>query len=355
MFRKIDWWLIGALTFLAGASLVSLLSTKPNLFKYQLLWYGLSFPIIFLAAKINWRWLTTQNWFFLSFYWLTVILLVVTLFAGRSIRGAQSWLVIEPVRFQSSELAKIALILLFASFFSRRHLEVSTIKNIAASFFYFLLPAALVMRQPDLGTVMIFLGIWFGFLIVSGLSWRKILIGFLILILAFSFLWLTFLKSYQKERISGFIFPERNPLGINYNVIQSKIAIGSAGLFGKGFGQGTQVQLGFLPEAQADFIFSAFTEEWGLVGGFALIAAFLLIIFRIIKTGVKSESNCAKFICLGSVIVLASQFFFNVGSSLGLSPVVGTTFPFFSYGGSSLLTSALLIGIIQNIAIESSF
>ncbi|MEK7574192.1 MAG: FtsW/RodA/SpoVE family cell cycle protein [Patescibacteria group bacterium] len=355
MFRKIDWWLIGALTFLAGASLVSLLSTKPNLFKYQLLWYGLSFPIIFLAAKINWRWLTTQNWFFLSFYWLTVVLLVVTLFAGRSIRGAQSWLVIEPVRFQSSELAKIALILLFASFFSRRHLEVSTIKNIAASFFYFLLPAALVMRQPDLGTVMIFLGIWFGFLIVSGLSWRKILIGFLILILAFSFLWLTFLKSYQKERISGFIFPERNPLGINYNVIQSKIAIGSAGLFGKGFGQGTQVQLGFLPEAQADFIFSAFTEEWGLVGGFALIAAFLLIIFRIIKTGVKSESNCAKFICLGSVIVLASQFFFNVGSSLGLSPVVGTTFPFFSYGGSSLLTSALLIGIIQNIAIESSF
>ena len=355
MFKKIDWWFIGALVFLTGASLISIFSTRPNLFRSQLLWYGLSFLIIFLAAKINWRWLTTQNWFFFSFYWLTIILLIITLFVGRSIRGAQSWLEIGPVGFQPSELTKTALILLFASFFSRRHLEVFVIKNIAASFFYFLLPAALVMRQPDLGTVMIFLGIWFGFLIVSGLSWRKILIGFLILILAFSFLWLTFLKPYQKERISGFIFPERNPLGVNYNVIQSKIAIGSAGLFGKGFQQGTQVQLGFLPEAQADFIFSAFVEEWGLVGGLALIGAFLLIIFRIAKAGVKSESNCAKFICLGAMIVFASQFFFNVGSSLGLSPVVGTTFPFFSYGGSSLLTNALLIGIIQNIAIESSF
>ena len=335
--------------------MISLFSTRPNLFRVQFLWYGLSFLIIFLAAKINWRWLTTQNWFFLSFYWSTIVLLVITLFAGKSIRGAQSWLVIEPIRFQPSELAKISLILLLASFFSRRHLEVSTMKNIAASFFYFILPAVLVIKQPDMGTVIIFLGIWFGFLMVSGLTWQKILIGFLILILIFSLLWLTFFKTYQKERILGFIFPERNPLGINYNVIQSKIAIGSAGLFGKGFQQGTQVQLGFLPETQADFIFSAFTEEWGLIGGLALIAAFLLIIFRITKIGIKSEGNCAKFICLGAVIALASQFFFNVGSSLGLSPVVGTTFPFFSYGGSSLLTSALLIGIIQNIAIESSF
>jgi len=181
------------------------------------------------------------------------------------------------------------------------------------------------------------------------------LIGFLIFILIFSILWLTFLKPYQKERILGFISPNRDPLGINYNVIQSKIAIGSAGLFGKGFQQGTQSQLGFLPEAQTDFIFSAFVEEWGLIGGFLLFAAFLLIIFRIIKIGVKSKNNCAKFICLGAIIAFTLQFFFNIGSCLGLSPVVGITFPFFSYGGSSLLTNALLIGIIENIAIESLF
>lgn len=353
--KKLDWWFIGALVFLAAASLISLFSTQPNLFRYQLLWYGLSFLIIFLAVKINWHWLTTQNWFFLSFYWLTILLLVITLFAAKSIRGTHSWLIIGPIRFQPSELVKISLILLYASFFSRRHLEVSVLKNIATSFFYFILPATLVSLQPDLGTTLIIFGIWFGFLIVSGLSWQRILIGVLILILVFGLLWLIFLKPYQKERVWGFIFPERSPLGINYNVIQSKIAIGSAGLFGKGFRQGTQVQLGFLPEAQTDFIFSAFVEEWGLIGGLLLISAFLVIIFRIIKTGIKSDGNCAKFICLGAVITLASQFFLNIGSCLGLSPVIGMTFPFFSYGGSSLLTNALLIGIIQNIVIESSF
>lgn len=355
MFRKLDWWLIGALIFLAAASLISLSSTKPALFQIQLFWHILGFLIIFFAAKINWRWLITQNWFLLSFYWLTIILLIVVIFTARSIRGTHSWLIIGSVRLQPSELAKIALIFIFASFFSRRHLETSVIKNIITSFSYFFIPAALVALQPDLGTAAIFFGIWFGFLMVSGLKWPRILAGFLIFILAASVLWATFLKPYQKERVLGFIFPERDPLGMNYNVIQSKIAIGSAGLFGKGFRQGTQSQLGFLPEAQTDFIFSAFIEEWGLVGGFLLIAAFLLIIFRIIEIGVKSEGNCAKFICLGAVIVFASQFFFNIGSCLGLSPVMGITFPFFSYGGSSLLTSALLIGIIQNIAIESSF
>lgn len=354
MFKKIDWWLIGALIFLAVASLTSLLSTEPALFRYQLLWYGLGFLIIFLAAKINWRWLTTQNWFFLSFYWLTIILLIASLFM-RPVRGAHSWLIFGPFRFQPSELAKISLILIFASFFSRRHLEASLIKNIVISFFYFFIPAVLVAIQPSLGMAIIFFGIWVSFIIVSGLKWRRLLAGFLILILASSVLWVTFLKPYQKERILGFISPERNPLGTNYNVIQSKIAIGSAGLFGKGFGQGTQSQLGFLPEAQTDFIFSAFVEEWGLVGGLFLIFAFLLIIFRIIKIGIKSGGNCAKFICLGAAMTLALQFFFNIGSCLGLSPVVGITFPFFSYGGSSLLTNALLVGIIQNIAIESSF
>ena len=354
MFKKIDWWLINALIFLAAASLISLLSTKPALFQIQLIWYILGFLIIFFAARINWRWLITQNWFLLSFYWLMVALLIITLFA-RPIRGAHSWLVLGPLRFQPSELAKISLILIFASFFSRRHLEVSLTKNIFTSLIYFLIPATLVALQPALGMAIIFFGIWFSFLIVSGLKWQRILASFLIFILVFSILWVTFLRPYQKERILGFIFPERNPLGTNYNVIQSKIAIGSAGLLGKGFQQGTQSQLGFLPEAQTDFIFSAFVEEWGLVGGFFLIAAFLLIIFRIIEIGVKSEGNCAKFICLGAVIALALQFFFNIGSCLGFSPVVGITFPFFSYGGSSLLTNALLIGIIQNIAIGSSF
>lgn len=346
---------MGALSVLAGASLLSLFSTQPNLFYYQLLWYFLGFLIIFLAAKINWRWLTAQNWFLFSFYGLTVILLIIVLFASQPIRGTNSWLILGSFRFQPSELAKISLILVYAGFFSRRHLEVSVFKNIAISFFYFILPAVLILLQPDLGMILIFFGIWFGFLIVNGLKWPRLLTGILILFLVLALLWLFFLKPYQKERIFGFFLPQENPLGTNYNVIQSKIALGSAGFFGKGFRQGTQSQLGFLPEAQTDFIFSAFVEEWGLIGGLILLAAFLTLILRIIKIGLETNGNYAKFICLGTIIAFGLQFFFNIGSALGLSPVVGITLPFFSYGGSSLLTSALLIGIIQNIAIESSF
>jgi len=353
--RKLDWWLIGALIFLAAASLVSIASAEPSLFRAQLIWFAAAGLVIFLTIKINWRWVTTQNWFIMSLYWLIIVLLIITLFTSRSVRGAHSWLIIGPFRFQFSELAKVSLILVFASFFSRRYLEASVLKNIGVSFVYFFIPAALVAVQPSLGTAIIFFGIWFGFLAVSGLSWQRLLAGFLILILVLGILWVTFLKPFQKERILGFISPARDPLGSNYHIIQSKIAIGSAGFFGKGFRQGTQTQLGFLPASQTDFIFSSFVEEWGLFGGLLIIIAFLIIIYRIIKIGIESEGNCVKFICLGTAITLALQVFFNLGSVLGISPVVGITLPFLSYGGSSLLTNALLMGIVENIAIDSSF
>jgi len=354
-FFKLDWWLLVILLILAGASLISIYSIQTNLFYYQLLWFCLGFLIILITSQINWRWFATRKWFIFSFYGLAIFLLIVVLFFNQPIRGARSWLVLGFFRFQPSELVKVVLIMIYASFFARRHLEASVTRNIVVSFFYFLLPAILVFLQPNLGTALIFFGIWFGFLIVSGLKWPRFLAGIIILFLIFSLLWLFFLKSYQKERVSSFFFPSKNLLGANYNVSQSKIAIGSAGFFGKGFRQGTQIQLGFLPEAQTDFIFSAFIEEWGLVGGLLLLFAFLTFIFRIIKIGLKADNNWAKFVCLGVVISFGLQFFLNIGSCLGLSPVVGTTFPFFSYGGSSLLTSALLIGIIQYIAIGSPF
>ena len=143
-----------------------------------------------------------------------------------------------------------------------------------------------------------------------------------------------------------------DPLGINYNVIQSKIAIGSAGFFGKGFGQGSQVQLGFLPEAQTDFIFAAFTEEWGMIAGIFLLVAFAVMVFRIIKIGLAADNNFSRFVCLGTVVLLIVQFVLNTGSNLGLTPVIGVTFPFLSYGGSSLLTNFILIGIIQSVFIR---
>ena len=199
-----------------------------------------------------------------------------------------------------------------------------------------------------------------GFVIIlvsdkKGLA-KKIIPIALILFLIFAFIagisWQLVLRPYQKDRIVGFLFPEHDPLGINYNVTQSKIAIGSGGWFGKGFGQGTQVQLGFLPEAHTDFIFATFVEEWGALGGLFLIVGLGYVVFRIIKIGMMSEENFGRFVSIGTAIMILIQSFLNIGFNLGILPVVGIPLPFLSYGGSHLLTTALLIGIIQNIAKE---
>ena len=220
------------------------------------------------------------------------------------------------------------------------------------SFIYFAIPSFLILIQPDMGSVLILFGLWFGYLLISGLPWRYIFAAFLIFSLLGAFMWTGFLKEYQKDRILGLFNPERDPLGINYSSIQAKIAVGSAGIWGKGFGQGTQVQMGFLPESQTDFIFAALIEEWGLLGGFLVVIAFLVIFYRIMRIGVNSENNFNKLICIGAMMMFLFHFILNVGSNLGLTPVVGVPFPFLSYGGSNLLVSALLIGMVQSIVVS---
>ncbi len=256
-------------------------------------------------------------------------------------------------QLEPAELMKLALIFLLAGFFSRRYLAAWQDKNIFVSFFYANLPGVLIAIHPDLGSPGAVMGIWAGFLLMSGVNYKKLLIGLVCVLTIFVLLWSFFLKPYQKNRLSAFLFPTADPLGINYNVIQSKIAIGSAGFFGKGFKMGTQTQFGFLPEVQSDFLFAAFVEEWGLFGGLVVLLTFFMIILRIIRAGLKARGNEFKFISLGAGLIFIIHFFINMGSNLGLLPVAGITFPFLSYGGSSLLTSAVLVCIIQNINLES--
>ena len=261
---------------------------------------------------------------------------------------------IGSLRVQTSEFAKVALIILLAHFFARRHFGMGRIANIFKSFIYFVLPTFLVLLQPDWGSAFIFLGIWIGFLLMSGVRPRHLAIGFFLFAAFAAVSWTTLLASYQKERIVGFFQPSYDPLGVNYSVIQSRIAIGSGGLWGKGFGQGTQLQLGFLPEPATDFIFAAFVEEWGLMGGLFLIGAFTLLVARVIRIGLLAPNNFSRFLCLGTALVFALHFFLNVGSNVGLVPVVGVPFPFLSYGGSSILTKAMLIGIIQSNSLRTA-
>jgi len=254
-----------------------------------------------------------------------------------------------------SEFAKFALIVVFSSFFAKSHVGIAHLKNLVFSFIYFVIPALLITIQPDMGTALILFGIWFGYLLVSELRWKHILVALLIFMITFAFMWTSVLQNYQKDRIIGLFNPESDPLGINYNVIQSKIAIGSAGFWGKGFMQGTQVQLGFLPEAQTDFIFAAFVEEWGVFGGLLVFAAFFLMLYRIIRIGISIDNNFGKFICLGVSILFLLHFILNIGSNLALLPVIGVPFPFLSYGGSNMLINFLLIGMVQSIVVRRSF
>ncbi len=351
-FRRFDWPLNFSVLFLLSIGFLSLLSAKQALFYKQFLFLAAGLIFIFIIIKFDWRPFINYKGVILAIYFSVVFLLVATYFFAPVTRGVRGWLPFGPFQIQTSEFAKIALIIILAGFFSRKHIGIARISNLLVSFIYFAIPGFLIVLQPDLGSTLILFSIWFGFLLVSGIYWRHLAIFSLIFLIAGAVMWTSFLKDYQKERILGLFSSGRDPLGVNYSVIQAKIAIGSAGFFGKGFGQGTQTQLGFLPEAQTDFIFSAVIEEFGLAAGLSAIAAFAILIFRIIKIGFDSDNNFSRFFCLGTSILFCSQFILNVGSNLGLTPVIGVTFPFLSYGGSSLLTNLVLIGIIQSIVIK---
>ncbi len=331
------------------ASLFVLSSISDKFFYKQAGFIVLGFALIFVFRKLDWRPTLGFGWLIVGFYAFSVLLLMLVLAVGPDIRNVKSWLVIGPFNLQPAELAKISLILLYAEYFSRRHLSVARWKIIFTSFLLFIVPATLVALQPALGSAVVLFGIWFGLLLSSGLPRNKIFLAMVAFIIAGFFLWNWGLKDYQKLRVEHFFYPEKNVLGANYSVVQSKIAIGSAGMFGKGYGQGSQTQLGFLTEPTNDFILAALVEEWGVAGGVLVIAAFAFLIFGIIRIGMAAARNFDKLFCLGTAIVFSMQCFFNSGSALGLVPVVGIPFPFLSYGGSSILTSFFMIAVITSI------
>lgn len=351
--KNLDWILNFAILFIGLASLLSLYASARDLFYKQLIWYIIGFILIILISQVDWRAFLNYPWAIWGLYLIFTILLAVTFLTAPIIHGARSWFKLEWLQFQPSEFAKLALIIVFSWFWAKAHIGIARFRNLFISFLYLLPPIVLVIIQPDAGSALVIFGIWFGYLLISGIKWKHLMIAFLIFAVGGVLLWTSLLKDYQKERIIGLFYPERDPLGISYGAIQSKIAIGSAGFWGKGLGQGTQVQLKFLPEAQTDFILASFIEEWGLFGGFLLIAAFMIVLIRIIRIGLISENNFSKLFCLGVVVLFLIHFILNAGSNLGIVPVVGVPFPFLSYGGSHLLTIFMAIAIIQGIVARS--
>ncbi|MBP6855657.1 MAG: rod shape-determining protein RodA [Candidatus Pacebacteria bacterium] len=346
--KRIDWQLMMAVALLCGAGLVSLLSSHQDLFWKQCAWCGVGLVVALILTLVDLRSFFSHRGFVLSFYYVTVGLLALTYFFAPAVKGNRAWLFIGPFQFQPAELAKVALILVLARYLAKCHVSIGRWRTIAMSLLWCVPLVGFIAVQPDMGSALMLLIIWGCLVLMSGLPLKRVAIGALAAILIGGLLWGFVLKGYQKERIIGAFNPERDPLGVNYNIIQSKIAIGSGGWFGKGFGQGTQTQLGFLPEGHNDFIFSAIAEEGGFFAILVLIIAYVWMMVRILKMGARSDNNMYAFVCLGTAALFFGQFFFNVGSATGLLPVIGVTLPFVSYGGSSILANMILIGMIQS-------
>jgi len=356
--KKLDWILITATLLLVAIGLLSIYSSSLGRgdffnFKKQLIFFGIGFFLMVLLSFFDWRILRQDPYLILILYFLCLISLIGLYFFAPEIRGVKSWYKLGPVSIDPIEFTKIALIILLAKYFSTRHIEMYRYYHILLSGIYVLLPTILFFFQPDLGSVLILIAIWIGILVISGIKIRHFLIltlcGFLIFLIAWTFLF----KDYQKERIISYINPQIDPTGISWSVNQSKIAIGSGGIFGQGLGQGPQTQYGFLPEAQTDFIFAAIAEEFGLVGVGILLALFSFLIWRIIKIALSARSNFPRLFATGFAILLFSQAFINIGMNLGILPIVGIPLPLISYGGSSLIATFLALGILQSIKTKS--
>jgi len=352
--KKLDWILISCALLLVFIGLLSLYSSslgKDSFFNFQkqIIFLGVGLFLMFFFSFFDYRVIKNSSYLILIFYFLCCLALLGLFFFAPEIRGSKGWYRLGWISVDPIEFTKIVLIVLLAKYFSMRHIEMYRLKHILVSSVYVLIPASLIFFQPDLGSIFILISLWFGVLIISGIKLRHFLIlvfcGILISILGWSFL----LESYQQARILSFIEPQLEPLGVGWSQNQSRIAIGSGGIFGQGIGQGSQTQYGFLPETQTDFIFASISEEMGLIGVAVLLVLFLIILWRIFKIALLSPSNFPRLFASGVAIVLVTQIFINIGMCLGILPIIGISLPFVSYGGNNLVLSFLALGILENI------
>lgn len=281
-------------------------------------------------------------------YALNVILLLVVIFAAPARQNVHRWINILGFNIQPSELMKLSIILTLARFLSVYKYKEDLIKCVGISVMLVLVPILLIIKQPDLGTALLFIPLLIAMLYVWGMRLKYIILAFLAGLAASPLMW-SFLKDYQKQRLLVFLNPNIDPLGSGYTIIQSKIAIGSGGLLGKGWLQGTQSQLNFLPEHHTDFIFSSIGEEWGLIGALLVIFLLFLVIWEGLNIAQRSLSMDKKLLAAGISVLIFLQATINICMTMGLMPVVGMPLPFISYGGSHIIVFSILIGLLINI------
>jgi len=352
--RDFDFILLACILLLGFISLATMYSTDGGKMLFHTKSHLLKFAI-FTALMLVISFLNIKFWFSIGYltYFIIVLMLIWTINFGVTASGSQRWINLYIINIQPSEMMKICIILCLAKYFHRKRLEnVNSFYSIIISLIVIFLPMSLVIIQPDLGTSLLIsisgiVVLWF-----AGLNHKYFFYSFLISILSLPLI-ISFLKPYQKLRVLTFLNPDRDPLGAGYQIIQSKIAVGSGGIFGKGFLKGTQSYLEFLPEKHTDFIFTLFSEEFGFLGSIILLFVYAVIIFRIIKIGSISRSYFAKLFCYSFGTSIFVYIVINMSMVLGMLPIVGSPLPIMSYGGSSMLATMIGLGIVMSAKIHS--
>jgi len=343
----IDPILFAALLLLTAAGLGILYSAGDGsieLVQKQGVRLGLAFLMMIIVAQIP------QHQLYLWTPWifaLGIILLVLVLMAGDVGKGAQRWLDVYVIKFQPSEMMKLVTPMMLAWYLSERPLPPG-FKSLVISALLVLVPTLLIARQPDLGTAILVAAAGFFVVFLSGIRWRVLLVTLLGLLALAPILW-HWMRDYQKQRVLTLLNPESDPLGSGYHIIQSKIAIGSGGLYGKGWLNGTQSQLDFLPERHTDFIFAVFSEEFGMMGAVVLLSLYAFIILRALYIATRAQDNFGRLLAGSLSLTFFVYLFVNVGMVSGILPVVGVPLPLVSYGGTSMVTLMIGFGILMSI------
>jgi rod shape determining protein RodA len=351
IFKDFDWLLLAAAILLSVISLVEIYSSTmaqpgENFFVRQLAWVCVGILFLFVVAALDYHLIAEHiPWLYIG----AIGVLLYTLALGHRVSGSKSWVALGPVQFQPSELIKMVVVVALARYLAElRSSRYMSFVQIAKACVICLVPVSLVALQPDLGTALTYLPAIAVGLFVRGMRPAVLISLILGFVLVLPVSWLV-LKPYQKERILTFLDPERDPLGKGYQVKQSRIAIGSGGLLGKGVFHGSQNQLGFLPTRHTDFIFSVVGEELGFAGVIVTLGLLAFIIFRSIHNALTARDNLGLFIVMGVVGIYFFHLIVNVGMVIGFMPTTGIPLPFLSYGGSSVLTAFIALGLVQSV------
>lgn len=328
----------------------TLMDSDNNLYEKQLIWFSIGLALMILATFVNYIHLERLAY---PIYTIAIILLIATILTGRTAGGAKRWLSIGFASFQPSEFAKIAIILILSKYFSAIKIPLRglSLKELIVPSIIAFIPFILIVKQPDMGTAVITFLIFASMVIFAKVR-LKLVIGITAISLPLIPIAWRFLKDYQKARLMSFLDPTLDPLGIGYHIMQSKIAVGSGGIIGNGFTNGTQGQLRFLPEHHTDFIFSVLAEEWGFIGSFIVLILYFVLVLWGLNIAQNAKDRLGAFLAFGVSFMFLWHILINIGMVTGMLPVVGVPLPFMSYGGSFLITTMIGAGILANVSMR---